>query len=242
MGGGLAMPTEEYDHRYGLKDYSLTYSGLYILENSMVYDHPDLGEVPAGAVATSLELTGAEAGQYTDEVSFGATLRDADGAPVGNGLVTFELSNETFNESWTGTTGPDGTVSVPARLLVEPGTYLLTARYQGEPEVYEPSADLGTFAVEKEDTVLDIVMQGAGSKARLVATVTDADDPSFGVAGVPVAFFGNGDSLGTLITDGNGIASIEVPPRYRGKKNAFEAVFDGSTDTYWVGSSDSTNS
>jgi hypothetical protein len=32
MGGGLHMPTEENDHRYGLKDYSLTYSGLFILE------------------------------------------------------------------------------------------------------------------------------------------------------------------------------------------------------------------
>ena len=241
MGGGLAMPTEEYDHRYGLKDYSLTYSGLYILENSMVYDHPDLGDVPASATATSLALTGAETGQYTDEVSFGATLTEAEGAPVENGLVTFELSNETFNESWTGTTGPDGTVSVPARLLVEPGTYLLTARYQGETDVYGPSADLGTFIVEKEDTVLDLVVRGTGSKARLVATVTDADDPSFGVAGVPVAFFGSGESLGTLITDGNGVASLEVPPRYRGKKSAFEAVFDGTTDTYWIGASDSTN-
>ena len=56
----------------------------------------------------------------------------------------------------------------------------------------------------------------------------------------PVSFFGNGDSLGTWITDGNGVASLEVPPRYRGKKSAFEAVFDGSTDTYWVGASDST--
>ena len=43
MGGGLHTPTEENDHRYGLKDYSLTYSGLYIIENSIVHDAPNLG-------------------------------------------------------------------------------------------------------------------------------------------------------------------------------------------------------
>ena len=43
MGGGLPMPTEINDHRYGLKDYSLTYSGLYIMENSIVHDAPNLG-------------------------------------------------------------------------------------------------------------------------------------------------------------------------------------------------------
>ena len=42
---GLGMPTEINDHRYGLKDYALTYSGLYILENSIVHDADGLGEV-----------------------------------------------------------------------------------------------------------------------------------------------------------------------------------------------------
>ncbi len=41
MGGGLPTPTEDFDHRYGLKDYSLTYSGLFILENSIVHNSMD---------------------------------------------------------------------------------------------------------------------------------------------------------------------------------------------------------
>jgi hypothetical protein len=49
LGGGLGTPTEANDHRYGLKDYSLTYSGLYILENSIVHDAESLGEGPAPA-------------------------------------------------------------------------------------------------------------------------------------------------------------------------------------------------
>ena len=36
IGGALPMPTERYDHRYGLRDYAMTYTGLYIMENSLV--------------------------------------------------------------------------------------------------------------------------------------------------------------------------------------------------------------
>ncbi len=43
LGGALPRPSEEFDHRYGLRDYALTYSGLYIMENSIVHDAPGLG-------------------------------------------------------------------------------------------------------------------------------------------------------------------------------------------------------
>ena len=43
LGGALPTPTEENDHRFGLRDYALTYSGLYIIENSITYDAPGLG-------------------------------------------------------------------------------------------------------------------------------------------------------------------------------------------------------
>ena len=59
MGGGLGMPTEANDHRYGLKDYALTYSGLYIMENSIKHDGEGVGveaEVGAGLFAPSAPL------------------------------------------------------------------------------------------------------------------------------------------------------------------------------------------
>lgn len=46
LGGGLPMPSEELDHRYGLKDYALSYSGLFIIENSLNHDAEGLGTVP----------------------------------------------------------------------------------------------------------------------------------------------------------------------------------------------------
>ena len=70
------MPTEANDHRYGLKDYALTYSGLYIMENVIRHDAPGMGAGPAtvptrpggpgqGAGGSgSLPSTGSDAGAF----------------------------------------------------------------------------------------------------------------------------------------------------------------------------------
>jgi hypothetical protein len=236
MGGGLAKPTEAYDHRYGLKDYSLTYSGLFILENSIVHDAENLGQLPPLSTPTVLTLTGAGEGQYTDEIDLEATLLTDDGAPVEGALVTFDLTGETVNDSWTGTTGSDGIVSVPARLLMQPGQYSLVARFGGEPDAYDPSAATGSFVIAEEDTTLTLTRVGKGSNVRLVARLTDADDDSAGVAGAPIAFSTEGSELGTAFTDGTGSATFELPPRYRGGRRSYAASFDGAPDPYYKGS------
>lgn len=46
VGGALPTPTEEHDHRYGLRDYALTYTGLFLLENSIRHDVAGLGTPP----------------------------------------------------------------------------------------------------------------------------------------------------------------------------------------------------
>jgi len=46
VGGALPMPTEENDHRYGLRNYALTYSGLYLMENAIKHDAAKLGKKP----------------------------------------------------------------------------------------------------------------------------------------------------------------------------------------------------
>ena len=43
VGGALPMPTEKQDHRFGLRNYGLTYSGLYVMENAIRYDVKQLG-------------------------------------------------------------------------------------------------------------------------------------------------------------------------------------------------------
>ncbi|HEX2085315.1 MAG TPA: M14 family zinc carboxypeptidase, partial [Solirubrobacteraceae bacterium] len=43
IGGALPAPTETQDHRFGLRSYGLTYSGLFLMENAIRYDAPGLG-------------------------------------------------------------------------------------------------------------------------------------------------------------------------------------------------------
>jgi len=44
VGGALPMPTETQDHRYGLRNYALTYSGLFLMENAIEHDVKRLGK------------------------------------------------------------------------------------------------------------------------------------------------------------------------------------------------------
>ena len=43
IGGALPTPTETNDHRFGLRNYAPTFSGLFIMENSLKHDSPVLG-------------------------------------------------------------------------------------------------------------------------------------------------------------------------------------------------------
>jgi hypothetical protein len=46
VGGALPMPTETQDHRFGLRNYALTYSGLFLMENAIQHDVKKLGKSP----------------------------------------------------------------------------------------------------------------------------------------------------------------------------------------------------
>jgi len=58
IGGALPMPTEENDHRYGLRNYAMTYTGLYIMENSLEHDVPELGNVSDEVAVTGSKICG----------------------------------------------------------------------------------------------------------------------------------------------------------------------------------------
>ena len=90
VGGALPTPSEEFDHRYGLRDYAPTYTGLYLLENSIEHDHPDLGNLPP-RLGTRLALTGASQGDYTDDATLQAQLQDVQGRALEDAVVTFDL-------------------------------------------------------------------------------------------------------------------------------------------------------
>jgi hypothetical protein len=48
VGGALPTPTEENDHRYGLRNYAMTYTGLFLMENAITHDAAGLGALRPG--------------------------------------------------------------------------------------------------------------------------------------------------------------------------------------------------
>jgi hypothetical protein len=78
MGGALPRATEDNDHRFGLRDYGLTYSGLYVMENAVRYDAPGLGATaPKG-------FTPVRPGTQAAEVTTAVQARDARLAATGS--------------------------------------------------------------------------------------------------------------------------------------------------------------
>ena len=86
-------------------------------------------------------------------------------------------------------------------------------------------------------TTMALTVEGRGSSARLVATLTDPSGA--GVPGAVVDFFANGGPLGSATTDGAGIATLPLEGKYRGGHHVFEAVFGGNSG--FAGSSASTS-
>jgi hypothetical protein len=75
VGGALPTQTEDQDHRYGLRDYALTYSGLFIMENVLRHDAPGLGAAaPAGFNPTAPTVTPPSAAPTLPTTGGGAEL------------------------------------------------------------------------------------------------------------------------------------------------------------------------
>lgn len=116
-----------------------------------------------------------------------------------------------------------------------PGLHQLTVRYPGD-DAHQGSSDTTAFVVDKDDPDLDLAVDGKGSNRTMTARLSDRDTPSDGIAGRTVAFFADGEPIGSATTDADGVATLKQPPRYRGANHDFEVRFDG--DDYYVSSSD----
>ncbi|MGH2756766.1 MAG: hypothetical protein ACRDI3_03150, partial [Actinomycetota bacterium] len=92
----------------------------------------------------------------------------------------------------------------------------------------------------KEDTALELTVQGSGNKRTLSARLFDPDTPGPGIEGRTVYFYAGEEQIGTATTDSNGTATVGVPSGFRGAKQDFEARFQG--DDYYQPFSDQTGS
>ena len=181
---------------------------------------------------TTLEIIEtAGSGQYSDTIDLSA-LVTSEGEPVADAPVTFEVTGAEWSATVSATTGADGRATAPLRLEGVPGPYVVTARFDGN-ESYEGSADVSSLVIEKEDSALALTIQGKSSQTTLRALLSDADSGA-GIGGRSIAFFADGQQMGTAVTDGAGVADFAPPARYRGGNRTYEARFDG--DRYYEAS------
>lgn len=189
---------------------------------------------PPAPTVTQMTLTGPTSAQYTDQGRLEATLTDAEGEPVSGAELTFELRGAEALTTATGTTNDQG-VAVVSRVFDEkPGAYELTARFAGN-DSYLPSATIGPFVVDKEDTSLRLTSSGKGKNTQVVARLSDADTDTSGIEGRLIEFFADGESAGSASTNADGVATLQPAPRDRSAKT-WEASFAGD-DFYKAASS-----
>ena len=101
-----------------------------------------------------------------------------------------------------------------------------------------PSPATGQVEEEPKASALTLSREGKGSKAQLVATLTDAESGA-PLAGQSIAFTADGASLGSATTDGDGVATLSVPNKLRNGNHDFVASFAGTED--YEGASASTS-
>lgn len=95
--------------------------------------------------------------------------------------------------------------------------------------------DVSGVAAGRLPSAIALEVTGRGSSMQLEARLTDRDSGA-GIEGATIHFYADGTLIDQRATDDDGRASAAVPPRYRGARHEFEAVFEG--DTNYLESSD----
>ena len=101
------------------------------------------------------------------------------------------------------------------------------------------AADETDLEVLKEETALDLTAEQpeddkGKEESTLTAELIDPDSAA-AIADRTIEFFAGDELIGTATTDQNGVASFEVPPRYK-DEDELEARF--SVDEFYLTSSD----
>jgi subtilisin family serine protease len=191
---------------------------------------PTPTETPPETPTVSFTDNTPESGQFSDQTIFEARLTDSEGTPIQGADLTFELTGAESSRTFEATTDENGVARVTPTLEEKPGPYQLTVRYPGD-DTRAASADTTGFLVDKEDSDTELTVSGRGKNRTLTARLFDRDTTTDGIEDRTIDFYADGELIGSATTGGNGVATLEVPPRFRGGKHDFEARFTG--DDYY---------
>ena len=175
-------------------------------------------------------------GQVTDNVTIGATLLEADGAPVAGRTIAFAVGGSTA----TGTTDSSGHATASVALGGTSGTQPVDATFAGDVSYRTANATELSLDVAKEDTTLTLDAAPAsgrpGTTITVGAVLTDTDSGQ-GIADRTVTFDLAGETAtGVTDTAGHATADIAVTGS-SGDTLTLAASYDG--DDAFVGSTDS---
>ncbi|MEW5761469.1 MAG: Ig-like domain repeat protein, partial [Candidatus Thermoplasmatota archaeon] len=180
---------------------------------------------------TKIEYTGDTKGQYSDEVTLIAVLKDENNIPVPNKKIEFTLGVQKANA----TTDKNGIAKVSIRLEQPAGNYYIFAEFK-EDAYYLGSNVTQPFSILHEDTILVYTgdLEGAYSdKVVVSAILTDPDNG--GIEGKNITFRIGSQSI-IAKTNKTGFASAELILKQPSGTYAVRAEFEG--DEYYLSSFD----
>lgn len=219
----------------GVTTYALDASAVPSPDPSATSPSPSPSQSPE-ETQTRFTPASARSGQFSDHALLEARVTNGDGMPLRDAQLVFELSGNDGSRQFTATSDANGVASTTVTLTERPDAYQLAVSYDGD-ESHASSGDTIGFVVDKEDTVVELTVEGRGNDRVVRAQLTDHDDAHAGIAGRIIDFFADARPIGSGTTDGDGDASVNPPPRYRGQNTTFEARFTGGD--YYNGSTDS---
>ena len=192
--------------------------------------------VDLGPGITALDLTPHTdlGGQFSDVARFEARLVDPNDEPVVGQTVIFELAGQSAKEKFSVSTSTDGIATVEPHLLVVPGSYQLSARFDGSDDL-EGSFDSTAFEVAPEETIATLRIDRRKRLPVLRALLVDRDDRTSGIGGREVIFYVAGRRIGRATTDSSGMAWLRAPKHYRSGTYRYAIRFQG--DEYYRRSS-----
>ena len=188
-------------------------------------------DVSVTPTITSVASEPGSSASYGDGARFVARVQEEDsGESVSAGTVTFLLSGDGGERSWTAELGDAGEATVDAVLDLPPGEYSLTASFEGGESHASSAASPTPFRIVPEGTTLELSAEGLGARRMLRARLIEDDGESaVPLAGRTLRFYVEGlaEPIATGTTDSQGNVVVDVPNRYQGGPRRFEVRFEG---------------